>query len=1396
LASNVLRFDVIGKGDASDVEKLAGAIDDLSDRLRTLDRQRAEPTVDVNTREAERNVGKFATDLQRTITRAVESLPDIELDTDSSEADREIARIRTELKAITDQRIGIDIDADSALAEVARLEGELRALGDVDLSVQMKADVGAALGQLAAVNGEINRLDGRKVEIKFDADRSLSESIVQIAALGRALGTLVMPAAAVAAAPQIAAIGAAAITATGALGLIPAVVSSAALAVNTLKVGFQGFADALDEDPAKAAEALKQLAPAAREAATAVRALRPAWDALQLNVQDELFRGLGRSVGQLATAYMPQLRATMADVARSFNDGAKSVTEFLTNGKNVDTVRAAMRNLGTTIDNIVEAAAPLTSVFVDVLAEGSIVLRELTAGTGAAASGFADMVREARASGDLAAWIRDGVEEVQQLGRIAGNIGSTLYNVFSTAEDAGASFLDTLEDITSAMSEWTASAQGQDTIAAVFRSIRDASAAAAPGVRALVDAIASVVQRIGDAGVLKAAGEAFSALAREAAPLVTQLGNLAPVVTTVLGAIRDLAPVLIPAAAALAGLWAAAKLMTGINAITSGVGNFAGRIRDLGTAMSGGGITGALKGLATSLGTGGILGLALAGAGVALSIYASKQADAAQAAADHKAKVDALAGSLNTYSGAATDATRAQVAQELGARKLADGTTSYAAALGSAGVSTKDFVAATTGNEQALAKVRGQLDQSVASLIRSSPVYGSWRRELDAAGISLEDLAAAAQGNAPAMDRVNDAINRGSAGAPELRSQLQTVTSELMRAGGGSAELGAELNKMAGQFGQAQQQVRDAAQANADFGSTLDAIKAGFAGLADGAPQTELMRAGLTDLATAARDAAKASAESATQLGGVAAGGKAAADSMQQSRDAFIQSATAAGLTQEQAASLADQLGLIPAVTRTNFETNATEVGSQINTIKAQFDAVPGTKSVTVQALTQEAQSQLVQLGLNVTQLPDGTFRVNADTTAAKANLDQFVAGAANTSGTVKIGADSMPAQQALSAILTQIQSGASTVTINGQSVPAEAALSYVLGLINQSNGTTTINGQDVPARSALSAYIAAVNAGSGTVSINGQDVPAKSVLSALIGSVNSSKGTVQVGANTSAAQGAVNSFITMNNGRKINIIVTTTGSGGVASAGRLAKGGVIKPMADGGVLGFANGGLAVNSKSLTPMSSKRAQMVPKNTWRVIGDNMQHTELYAPLDGSKRSLNYIRQGAAAYGQVLVPRKSIGMAAGGMIRTEDGSYVNPSFYAKPALPAKAAGGGSLGSLAVTVRRMASGGLIRAEDGSYVPASFYSGAPARATTTTSSGVYRSSPGSTRAAQAPGMNMAVFLRAIGPVLTLLRQFVDQSSERTTITNNFAIADARRAADDVARVQRTQAALGLFGG
>lgn len=61
---------------------------------------------------------------------------------------------------------------------------------------------------------------------------------------------------------------------------------------------------------------------------------------------------------------------------------------------------------------------------------------------------------------------------------------------------------------------------------------------------------------------------------------------------------------------------------------------------------------------------------------------------------------------------------------------------------------------------------------------------------------------------------------------------------------------------------------------------------------------------------------------------------------------------------------------------------------------------------------------------------------------------------------------------------------------------------------------------------------------------------------------------TTNVHANTGEAQGVINSFIAMNNGRQIQIYTSVLGAGGLASAGRLATGGVVGSAATGRTVG------------------------------------------------------------------------------------------------------------------------------------------------------------------------------------------------------------------------------------
>ncbi|MFC5996956.1 hypothetical protein ACFQE5_22350 [Pseudonocardia hispaniensis] len=1256
-----LRFDVSALDRASQTfVKMAAQVERFAKKIDQLDGKKAEVDVEVDTRKADRELGAFATSMRRKLEAAVKALPDIELDADSTPAQRELARVRGEMQALGDKRIGVDIDAAAARAEMERLHAELARLGAESADVQVEADTAAAMAALGIVSGELDKLDGKTAKIKVDVDRSLSDSIVKVAALGRALGAIALPAAAVAAAPQIAAIGGAAVTATGALWLIPAAGMAAGAAVATLAAGFKGFSDALDEDPAKAAEALAKLAPAAREAAQAVRGLAPAWRDMQQAIQQKLFEGVAADLQQLSTKFLPEIQKTLVGIANGFNLAAHETTGFLTSAAGVRSVSTILDNVRRSTAQATGAIEPLTRAFVDIAEVGSTRLPRLAEAFTDVSARFADFIARAKQSGDLGRWIDQGVTALTQLGRIAGNIGGTLSGIFTAAQSAGADFLGTVERITAEVRNFVNSAQGQETITNLFRAIREAVDAAMPGVKALVTAVSEVINKIGETGAVTKLGQAFSALAESVGPVASTLANL---VVSAIGplatALAAIAPVAGPVAAGLLGIAAAGKAMTIFEKVSGHLSGFVGKMREVDGAGSK--LKLALSGV-TSM-AGGPLGVALGAAGVALGILAQHQADAAAKAAEHRAALDSLAGTLDKYSGAVTQATINEKASQL----AKDGTLRKVKDLG---VATDDYVRASLGEAGALERVQAQLAAHTRGLIEADRGYQANRQTLERYGITLNDLAGYAAGLAPETERVR----AGLAGIadPMLQHDMGLLVGKIRDMGAPTAELARELNITSGEFQKIQEETRLAAEASGDFASKLDFLKQGLAGIATGAPQTEIMKNGLVGLGQAAGEAAARAGDAAAAVNGVAAGAAAAEQAMAQSRDAFIQAATAAGLTEQQAGALADQIGLIPAAARTIFETNATGVTAEMITLNAQFDAVPGAKTVTVQALTTEAVGQLQALGFQVEQLPDGTFKVTAQTETAQAQLDAFLAGAANASAEVQVGANKMPAEQALQAILAAIGAGAETVTINGQSMPAQQALAFVLGAIGQGSATVTINGQSFPAEQVLSAYLGAVNKGSGTVTINGQSFPADQVLDAFLGRTDKSSATSTVNANAGPANAAVDGWQSRTNStvgtatakantgdaeaalnhtarpRTATITVNTVPGRLAGPIGSLAQGGVLAPMADGGVLGatstghptvaFAGGGRwgSLDGHRLRPMPA-RAALVPPNTWRVVGDNMRVPEVYAPLDGSARSLSFLRYGANAFGYDLIKR---------------------------------------------------------------------------------------------------------------------------------------------------------------
>lgn len=357
----------------------------------------------------------------------------------------------------------------------------------------------------------------------------------KLAAVGAGAAKVgLLAAAAASATSSVAGLAGAAATASGALLVLPAAGLAGAAAMGTLKLGVLGVADAFKAglDPAKAEEfaaAMKGLAPAARETVRATLALKPAFDAMKLDVQGQLFDGLGRRVKELGTAYLPILRKGLSGIASTMNLVGQRSLNVLMEPRSLADTRNGLESTREAVARLAPAGQAVVRMFRDVGAVGAQYLPRLAKGFSDAATKAADLVAGMRRSGALNEMIEQGGQALAQLGRIAGNVGGALKGIFDATQAAGSGgLLNTVADVTEALNGLVNSTGGQAGLTALFKGVGD-------GVRGFLAGFREAGPLLGQLGPL--VGE----LARQVGTILGKaLGFVIPLLTQAAPAVRSL----------------------------------------------------------------------------------------------------------------------------------------------------------------------------------------------------------------------------------------------------------------------------------------------------------------------------------------------------------------------------------------------------------------------------------------------------------------------------------------------------------------------------------------------------------------------------------------------------------------------------------------------------------------------------------------------------------------------------------------------------------------------------------------------------------------------------------------------------------------------------------------
>ncbi len=1113
------------------------------------------------------------------------------------------------------------------LRAVARALQQLQSASPVTVVIHLIGNL-QALAAIAAIAAALRQLpNNTNSRVNVDVDKA--DKVLQMAAgLGKMAAGL---AAAAVAAPQataaVASLAGALVSLAGLTPVAVAGVVAAGAAFAALKVGLSGVGDALKEtDPKKFAEAMKGLAPAAQEFVKSVKQIGPAWKGVQLDTQQKLFAGLGGEMQKLSTAYLPSVKSGLGQIAGGFNGMAKDLVGFATSAKTVKDVDTIFRNTAVAVQAARPGVVNLAAAFRDIATVGSEMLPELAGGFTKVTGDFSNFIAKARESGQLKVWIQEGVDTLQTLGSIAGNVGTSLGAVFKASQASGVDFLGTVDEVTQKVSTLLNSTQGQAALTSMFTEAGAAIDDLMPGLEAVAAGVLELVQAFANTGAVQTLATALSNVGTAIAPLGATIGNIAG---TALNALASGANVAVSAMTPLVGT---------VGGVLDSMGSLPGTI------------------LAAVV--------AFKAAGLATGVFAAGAARAAAAAAYLRASTmpipglaNGLAGAMTRVGSAVAFAGRALPAVAVGlillgplmdeiqrpAKELGEALMQGGDAAGVAAVKndiwlkTIDRFAAGAPAVSGILKMFAQDTASVTA-------------EYEAQVAAMTPLEQAQLRVAQATRALGDAQKSGDQGRVAAATlDLRVATEALATAHESAADAAktqaqreSELaDKMRGQIGAALQYAQAVRQ-------TAEAQKEANAAIKAHGINSEQAQTAILNLAGAMAQQAESAKTQATALGGSKAGLLAfntellkTATASPASRAAFIQ-----------LASSLDKAG-----------TDALSSAAKLSGLRTEIITLPDGRQVTVVVAADLGKLPDVKAQLAaVASTPwIGVIQIISESENARGDIMRTVQFANGQRGTIQTFANGQPAIATINGVKYQIDATTGTLKVLSDVGPGEANFNGFKLMVDGTTGQMKLVMDTATAAGQMNAIsqprivpitgLPIVDAVVGAFSVVAapKDVPFNAVPN--VGAAESALTTVArarlplitavpiVG----AAQAALDALArprTITYTVVIRTVGSVPGFGALGVAGAAARlaggatGAIVHPMRDGGVLGMKGGG--VGRKGLTPMRGGIAQVVKPNTWRVIGDRISGDEFFLPDDDKARSMRIGEEWARRRGLQLIP----------------------------------------------------------------------------------------------------------------------------------------------------------------
>lgn len=262
-------------------------------------------------------------------------------------------------------------------------------------------------------------------------------------------------------APAVAALGAA----------LPAAIGGAVAAMAVLKIATSGVGAAIKDafDPKKVKqfnEEMKKLAPAARSFVLEIRRLQPLLHQIKQDVQQSFFAQLKGDMTNIGKYVLPVLHNGLRVVAADFGRLAHGVLDVVaSSGRDIAKIFTVIHNALATVG---PAMGDFVQIFVILARDAGPIVQLLSKGFADLLDNFTLFLAAESRSGGLAQFFQGAVDILHQFGGLLSNVWGLIMDILGALQQTGSQGLGALSRIVGMLEEFFRSAEGHDTLVALF----------------------------------------------------------------------------------------------------------------------------------------------------------------------------------------------------------------------------------------------------------------------------------------------------------------------------------------------------------------------------------------------------------------------------------------------------------------------------------------------------------------------------------------------------------------------------------------------------------------------------------------------------------------------------------------------------------------------------------------------------------------------------------------------------------------------------------------------------------------------------------------------------------------------------------------------------------------